>query len=211
MTRATEILPNTYRFEGERFYGSQVGTYLLNLPKQVVLIDVPAFRPDSVEFVRSFGKPINCIATHGSTIIGDSRMWQRELGVRILLHAADRGNEWLAGEPDEFLTGAETRIDRLRVIHTPGHSAGSVCILDHETKALFSGDTLAGTPSGRVRSLQDSVHDQDSAQRTESVQKLLRRDFTAVFPFHYSPILVNSREQIAELLSSYRGASCAAV
>jgi len=30
----------------------------------------------------------------------------------------------------------------LEVIHTPGHTSGSICIYEHKSKALFSGDTL---------------------------------------------------------------------
>ena len=38
----------------------------------------------------------------------------------------------------EFDLGGRT----LRVIHTPGHTPGSVCILDVENRRLFSGDTI---------------------------------------------------------------------
>lgn len=33
---------------------------------------------------------------------------------------------------------------RLEVLHTPGHSAGSICILDRSNGLLFSGDTVSG-------------------------------------------------------------------
>lgn len=55
----------------------------------------------------------------------------------------------------------------IRVIHTPGHSAGSVCyyIQDTPTPILFSGDTLfAGSvgrtdlPTGNMESLRNSLH-----------------------------------------------------
>lgn len=38
----------------------------------------------------------------------------------------------------EFDLGGRT----LRIIHTPGHTPGSVCILDMEKRRLFSGDTI---------------------------------------------------------------------
>lgn len=31
---------------------------------------------------------------------------------------------------------------RLEVIHTPGHSPGSICLLDKENRLLFTGDTV---------------------------------------------------------------------
>jgi len=35
---------------------------------------------------------------------------------------------------------------RLRVLHTPGHTPGSICLLDEAAGALFSGDTLSHGP-----------------------------------------------------------------
>ena len=39
---------------------------------------------------------------------------------------------------------------RLRVLHTPGHTLGSVCLLDDDNGLLFSGDTLFPGGWGRV-------------------------------------------------------------
>lgn len=35
---------------------------------------------------------------------------------------------------------------RLRVLHTPGHTPGSICLLDEEHRVLFSGDTVSHGP-----------------------------------------------------------------
>ena len=39
---------------------------------------------------------------------------------------------------------------RLRVLHTPGHTEGSVCLYDTDEGLLFSGDTLFAGGWGRV-------------------------------------------------------------
>src|SRR5262245_20678722 len=39
---------------------------------------------------------------------------------------------------------------RLRVLHTPGHTEGSVCLLSADDGLLFSGDTLFAAGWGRV-------------------------------------------------------------
>src|SRR6478609_5657214 len=39
---------------------------------------------------------------------------------------------------------------RLRVLHTPGHTEGSVCLLAEDEALLFSGDTLFAGGWGRV-------------------------------------------------------------
>lgn len=56
----------------------------------------------------------------------------------------------------DLAEGGEVRFGdvRLRVLHTPGHTEGSVCLLASETGELFSGDTLfpggPGATEGRA-------------------------------------------------------------
>ncbi len=54
----------------------------------------------------------------------------------------------------------------LRVLETPGHTPGSICIIDVNDKALFTGDTLfigdcgrADLPGGDVKALYSSIQD----------------------------------------------------
>lgn len=56
-------------------------------------------------------------------------------------------------EPDGFLTeGDEISVGsaRLRVLHTPGHSPGSICFVDDDSKAVVSGDVLFQGSIGRT-------------------------------------------------------------
>jgi len=52
----------------------------------------------------------------------------------------------------ELAEGGEIRFGeiRLRVLHTPGHTEGSVCLLSADDGRLFSGDTLFAGGWGRV-------------------------------------------------------------
>lgn len=52
----------------------------------------------------------------------------------------------------DLAEGGEIRFGevRLRVLHTPGHTEGSVCLLDADSGQLFSGDTLFPGGWGRV-------------------------------------------------------------
>lgn len=47
---------------------------------------------------------------------------------------------------------AELKLDNLKVIETPGHSKGSVCLLfdEGEEKVMFTGDTLFAGSAGRT-------------------------------------------------------------
>lgn len=86
----------------------------------------------------------------------------------ILLHPAEAPlweMTWPDRAPDRELTdGQLLRAGglQLRVLHTPGHSPGSVCLYQPELGVVFSGDTLfAGGPgaTGRSFSCFDTIID----------------------------------------------------
>jgi glyoxylase-like metal-dependent hydrolase (beta-lactamase superfamily II) len=79
----------------------------------------------------------------------------------VLMHPGD-DMLWKATHPEEkyWNLDAGLRIGvagtELQVIHTPGHSPGSVCLYLPEAGALFSGDTLFnGGPGATGRSFSD--------------------------------------------------------
>jgi hydroxyacylglutathione hydrolase len=84
--------------------------------------------------------------------------------------------------------GQEVVLDglRLRVIHTPGHSAGSICLLLEEPEAgiLFSGDTLFRGGVGRS-DLQGG--DELALQRSLQEKLLVLPAETLVYPGHGRP------------------------
>lgn len=80
------------------------------------------------------------------------------LDAPVVLHPGDLelwemthpGRKFRPAEDGERIAVAGTELE---VIHTPGHSPGSVCLHLPEAKALFSGDTLfAGGPGATGRS-----------------------------------------------------------
>lgn len=159
--------------------------YILAGEDGAVVIDPGA---EYERIVRALGgKPCtHVLLTHAHIDhIGAAAGLQRA-GAKVYLHEADlpllngRGN--LADAlgiplepftPDVILKGGETLslpCGQVRVLHTAGHTAGSVCYIVGD--ALFSGDTLfymaAGRtdfPSGSVTALFDSLRNKLFALR----------------------------------------------
>ena len=100
--------------------------------------------------------PLCILLTHGhfDHVGGAAALQRRYPGIEIYVHEADtqltanlsRGLVWTKhyGEGDTVTVGAMT----FRVLHTPGHTPGSVCLLCGDV--LFSGDTLFAGSCGRT-------------------------------------------------------------
>jgi len=91
---------------------------------------------------------------------------------------------------------------RFRVIHTPGHAHGHICLHDPDRKLLFSGDHIIATgstfvgygwrnmASGPITDLINSKdHDADNLSLyIDSVDKLKSLDLEMILPGHGGPI-----------------------
>ena len=74
----------------------------------------------------------------------------------------------------------------LKVIHTPGHSPGSICLYDEKNKTLFSGDTVFADGYGRT-----DLPGGDEAALKESIEKLKTLKIDRLLPGHGKPVLEN--------------------
>ena len=122
-----------------------------------VVID-PGYEPDTVlDEAKALGKEIAAILlTHGHfDHVGGVREIAAETGCRVYLCDADLAMppQMTAGPlyyTDTYSEGSFVEEAGLsfKVLHTPGHTPGSVCLMCENT--LFSGDTLFWGSCGRT-------------------------------------------------------------
>lgn len=85
----------------------------------------------------------------------------------------------------------------LKVIHTPGHTMGSICLYHSKLKALFSGDTVI-CESGEVREPVESTSMNPSEAR-RSVMRLSELNFDLILPGHGTPIVHEASSRVRNL------------
>ena len=115
----------------------------------------------------------------------------RKTGARVLLHEAEKDDAAGMGyAPDRLVKDGEViNLDGLdlKIIHTPGHSAGSICL--YAKDKLFTGDTLfvggcgrADLPGGNPETLYDSLKN----------KLMLLPDNTEIYPGHNYGVTITS-------------------
>ncbi|MFF1609876.1 MBL fold metallo-hydrolase [Amycolatopsis sp. NPDC058278] len=136
--------------------------WLVGDDAEVIVIDA-AHDAKAIENVVGERKLAAIVCTHAhNDHINAAPELAAATGAPILLHPDDRV-VWNLTHPDrapdgeladgQVLTVAGTE---LRVIHTPGHAPGAVCLYAAELGVLFTGDTLFhGGPGATGRSYSD--------------------------------------------------------
>ena len=151
------------------------------------------------------------VSTHGHwDHIGDNAAVAAHTGAEIAVHPLDRTRltdprplsapfEIPPSVPAvELAEGGEVRFGaiRLQIMHTPGHTEGSVCLYDPDQGLLFSGDTLFQGGWGRV-----DLPGGDSSAMVASLGRLLTLDDPVhVFPGHGDATTIGRERPWLELV-----------
>jgi glyoxylase-like metal-dependent hydrolase (beta-lactamase superfamily II) len=155
------------------------------------------------------------VSTHGHwDHIGDNAAVAAHTGAKIAVHPLDRDRlerptsssapfEIPPSVPAvELAEGGVIRFGgvRLEVLHTPGHTEGSVCLLAEDEGLLYSGDTLFEAGWGRV-----DLPGGDPAAMVESIARLTTfNDRVRVFPGHGNATTIGRERAWMELVRDER-------
>jgi glyoxylase-like metal-dependent hydrolase (beta-lactamase superfamily II) len=157
------------------------------------------------DYITQAGLNVKLIVnTHGHPdhISGDA-VFQEKYNVPICIHRFDASS--LEGLENVNLPAAVLVEDgslikfgneSLKVMHTPGHTPGSICLLGE--RLVFTGDTLFAGGIGRT----DFPGGSDSDMRL-SLQKLMRLpDYFLIYPGHGSTSIMGEEKRVNPFLTS---------
>ncbi|MDR3672018.1 MAG: MBL fold metallo-hydrolase [Holophaga sp.] len=167
-------------FTSEQSYGAW--SYFIQRPGGNVLVDSPRAVPALLKRLEQMGGVDLMVLSHQDDVADHARFRER-FHCRRVLHRADLA-EATAGveQPVEGDQPIQLAPDLL-FIPTPGHTAGSACLL-YRKKFLFSGDHLWWDPRmGRLSASRAHCWHHWPTQ-LKSLERLLEYDFSWVLPGH---------------------------
>jgi len=104
-------------------------------------------------------------------------------------------------QPDMILKEND-KIAGLSVIHTPGHTPGSISLLDQERSLLFVGDTLRFS-EGRISGPPERFT-ADMERTMQSIEKISKLDFDVMLSGHGEPLMPNASDRVREFCASLK-------
>lgn len=185
--------PGVYHcgFHSEKSFGAT--SYLIVRKDGNILMDAPRFNPLLAKKIAALGGVKHMILSHIDDIADHDR-WAAHFGCPRVMHGSEIGPDiadievQLSGEGPWALDGSlldDGQLDGdVLLVHTPGHSKGSICLWHAPTQAMFTGDHLGYSErAGRV-SIFPRYNKVSIRQQLDSVEKLLAWDFLHVLPGH---------------------------
>jgi glyoxylase-like metal-dependent hydrolase (beta-lactamase superfamily II) len=161
--------------------------------------------------------------THGHPDHAGSARELASLGAVILIHPADAERlrtTWsdvarrpsrsrlfsaMTPEPPEFQAIEDGDVlpvlGGLRVIHTPGHTPGSVCLYGARDRILFVGDNLQRR-FGRL-TFASTLYSDDPVLARRSMSRLTRFDIDTIVFGHYAPIEESAGDALSRLVARH--------
>jgi glyoxylase-like metal-dependent hydrolase (beta-lactamase superfamily II) len=167
----TKIKNNVWKFSFENF-GSYV--YLIKLENKNILID--ASSPENILELEKDLQELDLTPKDINIVILTHNHWDHTGGIILFLNSEFYASKKDFGENLKDIH--KLKISGLKILDTPGHSKGGICILYKDI--LFSGDTLFNRGTiGRT-----DLPGSNEKEMKESLEKLNKIKYKILCPGH---------------------------
>lgn len=217
-----EVVPHVYQLTVK---GVNI---LLMVEDELTLVDTgfPGSSAQIVSFIRSLGRSVEelgliIITHHHFDHVGGLAELKKLAQAKVAAHQADvvatedsgTRRRWSrvspfsvfslrASEVDLSLGGGEVLkpLGGLRVIHTPGHTPGSISLFSASHKLLIVGDVV--NTRYRTLRLPPKMVSTDLRQALDSIRRLAQLDFDILCGGHGQPLTEAARSKVLGLIES---------
>jgi len=206
------VVPNIYLLKkGVR--GANI--YVVEESDGLTIIDCGFEGSDEgiIEFIESLGSSLedvkSIILTHGHPDhvgslpelidVTEAKVYIHEMDIQLLERFTGLKKDSVKNSV--LLSGGEI-IDLLGetlVIHSPGHTDGSIVLYNSQRQILFTGDVLLINANGEL-SLPKKEYTKDMEKEKESVKKLISFNFNVLLPGHGFPVIENARSKFLRFI-----------
>jgi glyoxylase-like metal-dependent hydrolase (beta-lactamase superfamily II) len=204
--------------------GVNCNVYLVEDEDKLILIDTGLPRSDKkiVKYIEALGRKPTDVAvivlTHFHIDhVGSAKKMKGLTNAKVAVHEADA--DFVAGkkappkpknlmfkalssimkaapvEPELLLKDGD-KVGRLIVIHTPGHSEGSISLLDVDRKVMFAGDAVRFMGGKVTGPPEQFTLDTDKAK--DSIRKISTFDFDVMLSGHGQPLVSNASQKVKD-------------
>ncbi len=142
------------------------------------------------------------VAVHRSEALilsGKEQMPMPKGAMAVLIKAVGTIMKAPPVQPDALLDDGSD-ISGLLVMHTPGHTPGSIALLDKKRRAIFVGDTLRVGKDGVEGPPERFTLDPELAKK--SMQRIASLDFDTMLSGHGEPLMPRAAEKVREFLKT---------
>lgn len=200
----SEIIPNVHQLT---IRGTNV---ILIVEEKLTLIDtgLRGSSPQITGFIRHLGRSLKeiglIILTHKHMDhMGGLAELKQLTSAKVAIHKADISDSVFSvksRDVDIPLAGGEVLqpLGGLEVIHTPGHTPGSISLFSQRNKLLIVGDALR--KRRKTLYLPPKMVSSDLSQAVESVQRMAQLDFNILCFGHGLPLSDGAHAKVQDLI-----------
>lgn len=157
-------------------------SYLIVRPEGNVIIDSPRFHPWLVKELEKMGGVKHMILSHQDDV-ADHQKFHDHFGCDRYIHGDDVNSDTQGCEQILQGHGPFYLSNDLKLITTPGHSKGHICV-NYQDKYLFTGDHLFVDENLRTITASQRVCWYSWSEQVKSIKKLLSERFEWIMPGH---------------------------
>ncbi|XP_019259813.1 PREDICTED: uncharacterized protein LOC109237874 [Nicotiana attenuata] len=174
-------MPGVYHcgYHSEKSFGA--ASYLIVRAEGNILVDSPRYTERLANNLKMLGGARYMFLTHRDDV-ADHERWSNHLGCERILHSLEVDHSTTAIEIKLEGSGPWSLGDDIALVHTPGHTKGSVCLLYKPFKVLFTGDHFAMGEFGW--SIFERYNKLSVPKQLNSVKLMLELDFEWILPGH---------------------------